>query len=366
MKPKRNTSINPWVYLTLFCRGIQTDVIDSVDSRFDVSLQSSRVMLLIVLLCHWLHTPINYVKFQAFLPSRRSGIAEARAAPCFLCHSSPPYLSLAEQYGREITQLATVHHLTIIVGSCHGYRLCTGARSKINMLQKSQAPVRRIYYFVRRTEDRIPSKESLHDNEGYDREPDHCITNWGDKKDETQTSSSYGSEFSIHSFILLEYGGWMWLADWQLSRNPPRHSFCLHVHACTHKCMCIYGSGHSITSGFGRSPWSLNFLCRTIGRVCSTVHTYVVVRMEYSTKQSVVNGWISVRRVHSPGCRLCNRQHYLLLCPPCARLIIIFGNSNQHFSPADWIGLYLPRGAMDLAVSITIPVLPRASKGALL
>lgn len=61
-------------------------------------------------------------------------------------------------------------------------------------------------------------------------------------------------------------------------------------------------------------------------------------------------------------------QHYygvllvLHTLTPCARLIIIFGNLNQHFSPADWIGLYLPRGAMDLAVSITIPVLPRAVK----
>lgn len=48
-------------------------------------------------------------------------------------------------------------------------------------------------------------------------------------------------------------------------------------------------------------------------------------------------------------------------CTPCARLIIIFGNLNQHFSPADWIGLYLPRGAMDLAVSITIT--PGRQKG---
>ena len=38
-----------------------------------------------------------------------------------------------------------------------------------------------------------------------------------------------------------------------------------------------------------------------------------------------------------------------ILCTPCARLIIIFGNLNQLFSPADWIGLYLPRGAMDFS-----------------
>lgn len=45
MKPKRNTSNNPWVYLTLFCCDIQTDVIDSVDSRFDVSLRSTEYIL---------------------------------------------------------------------------------------------------------------------------------------------------------------------------------------------------------------------------------------------------------------------------------------------------------------------------------
>lgn len=233
------------------------------------------------------------------------------------------------------------------------------------MLQKSQAPVRRIYYFVRRTESH-PKKVCITMKDMIENRT-ICITNWGNKKDETQTSSSYGSEFSIHSFILRTMGGWMWLADWQLSRNPPRHSFCLHIHACIHKCMCIYGSGHSITSGFGRSPWSLNFLCRTIGsRGCSTVHTQLYVWSTVLNSQQLMDGWINVRRVHSPGCRLCNRQHYLLLWTPCARLIIIFGNSNQHFSPADWIGLYLPRGAMDLAVSITIPVLPQASKGALL
>ena len=150
---------------------------------------------------------------------------------------APPYLSLAEQYGRELTQLATATrpHLTIIVGFLPRIQVMYGARSKINMLQKSQAPPSKEDLLLRRTESH-PKKvcitmEDMIENRTI------CITNWGNKKDETQTSSSYGSEFSIHSFIFDTYGDG---CGWPVGNCLAIRSVCIACPCIAYTSVCAY------------------------------------------------------------------------------------------------------------------------------
>ena len=164
MKPKRNTSNNPW------------DRFNSLLSRYTnrchwfrwfafrclYRVRSTRVMLfgilrivVLVVLCAWLHTLINWRQIPD-LSVHLVGLELRRweRLLAFFSIHRPPYLSLAEQYGRELTQLATATrpHLTIIVGFLPRIQVMYGARSKINMLQKSQAPPSKEDLLLRRTE----------------------------------------------------------------------------------------------------------------------------------------------------------------------------------------------------------------------
>lgn len=110
-----------------------------------------------------------------------------------------------------------------------------------------------------------------------------CITNWGNKKDETQTSSSYGSEFSIHSFILRTIGG-MDVAGRLAIVSQPASPFVLPAYPCMRTQVYVHIWIWTLDNQWFR-PFPL------VAKLSLSHHrgpgmqysTYVVVCMEYST-----------------------------------------------------------------------------------